>query len=502
MITSCTRRGALICALVTGAHAAAAQPAAIPGAPATAAQFDLVLAGGRVMDPESGLDAVRHVGIMNGRIAAISTAPLQGRDVVNVAGLVVAPGFIDLHAHGQDDENFGYFARNGVTTALEMEAGAFPVARWYAEREGKMRINFGATVSHAGARIVTMHGPGATGGIISSPDPKGAWAYKVATDAEIQTIGQHLARGLDEGALGLGLGINYTPAAGRDEIYRVFQLAAQQRVPLYVHVRGAGEAEPTTSIDAFQEVIANAAATGASLHIVHIGSSGLRRVPLLLEMIEGARRRGLDITTEVYPYTADSTRLESAIFDPGWRERIGIDYGDLQWSATGERLTAETFESYRKQGGWVVIYMIPEDMVRYALAHPLVIIASDAVPLIQGRGHPRGPGTYARVLGYYVREQKVLPLMDALRKMTLLPAQRVEGVAPEMRNKGRLRVGADADITVFDPERVTDRATYEKAGQYSEGIPHVLVNGVFVVRDSRLVEGATPGRAIRRAAPR
>jgi dihydroorotase len=224
-------------------------------------------------------------------------------------------------------------------------------------------------------------------------------------------------------------------------------------------------------------------------------------VPILIEMIDGARKRGVDVTTEAYPYTAGSTRLESAIFDSGWPERIGIGYHDLQWSATGERLTAETFEKYRKQGGWVVIHMIPEDMVRYAIANPTVMVASDGVPLVNGLGHPRGPGTFARVLGHYVREEKALSLMDAVRKMTLMPAKRLESVAPQMREKGRIRVGADADITVFDPALVIDKATYEKASQYSEGIPFVLVGGTFVVRDSKLVDSATPGRAIRAVRP-
>jgi dihydroorotase len=215
-------------------------------------------------------------------------------------------------------------------------------------------------------------------------------------------------------------------------------------------------------------------------------------------MIDGARARGLDITTEVYPYTAASTYLQSALFDPGWQERFAIGFTDVQWAATGERLTEESFSRYRKAGGLVVIHMIPEEAVRAALSHPRVMIGSDGVPLTNGGGHPRGVGTYARVLGRYVREQNVLDLMTALRKISLMVAERLEPFVPAFRRKGRLAAGADADITVFDPARVIDRATYEKPAQFSEGIRHVLVGGTFVVRDERLVPGVTPGRAIRR----
>jgi dihydroorotase len=248
-------------------------------------------------------------------------------------------------------------------------------------------------------------------------------------------------------------------------------------------------------------VLANVAATGASIHIVHITSMGLRQTPRLLAMIAGARARGLDVTTEVYPYTAASTYLQSALFDPGWQERFAIGFADVQWAATGERLNEASFARYRAQGGLVVIHMIPEASVRAALSHPLVMVGSDGVPLTNGGGHPRGIGTYARVLGHYVREQKVLDLMTALRKISLMVAQRLEAFVPAMRTKGRIKVGADADITVFDAARVIDRATYEKPAQFSEGIRHVIVGGTFVVRDEQLVPDVAPGRAIRVARP-
>src|SRR6202040_877986 len=211
----------------------------------------------------------------------------------------------------------------------------------------------------------------------------------------------------------------------------------------------------------------------------------------------GAQKRGLDVTTECYPYTAGSTYLQSAVFDPGWQEKLEISFHDLQWADTGERLTAETFEKYRKKGGIVVIHSIPEEAARTAVANPAVMIASDGMPISGAKVHPRGQGTFSRVLGHYVREERALDLMTALRKMTLMPAQRLEKRAPMFRDKGRIRVGADADITVFDPDRVIDTATYDEPLQYSEGIQFVFINGVTVVRDDQLVDGVFPGRAAR-----
>jgi len=468
-----------------------------------AATFDVVLAGGRVMDPLSGLDGVRNVGIRGTQVAAVSTAPLGGRQVIDVSGLVVAPGFIDPHAHAQTLEGNRFQARDGVTTALELESGAMPIDEWYRSREGQALLNYGATVGHISSRIAVMHEkrtwPDIQATRQSTADPKPDWAFRAASPAEVDAMIARLERGLDAGALGIGMGPAYTPAASREELLRVFELAARRKALGFIHMRSAGEVEPGGSIDALQEVLANVAATGASIHIVHIGSNGLRQTPRLLSMIDGARRRGLDVTTEVYPYTAASTYLQSALFEPGWQQRFAIGFGDVQWSATGERLTEETFARYRAKGGLVVIHMIPESAVTAALSHDGVMVGSDGVPLTNGGGHPRGVGTYARVLGRYVREQRALGLMAALGKMSLLVAQRLEPFVPAFRQKGRLAVGADADITVFDAARVIDRATYEKPAQYSEGIRHVLVGGTFVVRDEQLVPAVTPGRPIRRA---
>jgi dihydroorotase len=461
------------------------------GIPATANQeYDVVIVNGRVMDPETRMDAIRNVGIRGGKIAAISGAPLTGKTTIDAKGLVVAPGFIDLHEHGAEPRNYQFQAHDGVTTSLELEVGTNDVAKWYDAREGKSLINFGVSIGHIPVRMKVLRDPGAF-------LPTGDAARRVASPQELEQMRGEMEKGFREGALAEGMGVNYTPAASHPEIVEMFKIAAKYGASVHVHLRYAGIKEPMTGLAALEEVLAAAASTGAPLHVVHITSMGLKETPELIAMIEGARRRRLDVTTECYPYTAASTLLESTIFDPGWQESMAITYKDLQWAATGERLTAETFEKYRKLGGVVVIHSIPEDVARDAVANPIVMIASDGMRITGPKVHPRGQGTFSRVLGHYVREEKTLDLMTALRKMTLMPAQRLEKRAPGFANKGRIRVGADADITVFDPERIIDKATYEEPLQYSQGIEFVLVNGVPVLNRGELVEGVFPGRGAR-----
>ena len=311
-------------------------------------EHDLVIAGGRVMDPESGLDAVRHIGIRDGKVAAISERPLTGKIVLQAAGRVVAPGFIDLHSHGQTNQANEYQAHDGVTTALELEVGVPAVGEFLKSRANNSILNFGATSSHGAMRAMSLREFASE--VASWQNSTLRWneigykgRYKSLTQPEeYTTLAARMERGLREGGLGLGVAHQYYPAASREEIFRVFQMAQRWKVPIFTHVR-------SMNVDAMQEVIADAAATGASLHIVHVNSMSLGALPLVLDLIESARKRGLDITTEAYPYTAASTFLESTMFDDGWQERLGISYGDLQWVATGERLTPETFAEYRKK---------------------------------------------------------------------------------------------------------------------------------------------------------
>lgn len=458
--------------------------------PAQSQTYDVVLRNGRAMDPETKLDAIRNVGIQGGKIAAISADPLTGKTVIDATGLVVSPGFIDLHSHGQDAENYRYKAMDGVTTALELEKGVWPVAPWYAEREGKALINFGASSGHIPACMAVMHDTG-------SWLPRDKVITDTPTDAQQAQILADVEQGLREGGLGIGMGLAYTPRETPADILRVFQLAARWNEPIFVHMRAPGGLTPGV-VDSLQEMIADAAITGAAVHIVHINSMANKLTPLALQMIHGARTLGLDVTTEAYPYTAGATGIESDVFHPGWQQQLGITYSDLEWVETGERLTEASFNHYRQTGGKVILFTNTEEMVRLAMADSMVMIASDGT-LTDGKGHPRSAGTYARLLGVYVREQKVLPLMEAIRRSSLAPAKRLEAFTPQMKHKGRLQVGADADIDVFDANTVIDKATYEKPGQYSYGFKYVLVGGQFVVRDGKLDEAELPGKAIRTA---
>ncbi|HSE21138.1 MAG TPA: amidohydrolase family protein [Pyrinomonadaceae bacterium] len=451
--------------------------------------YDLVILNGRVMDPESRTDSIRNLGITNGSIKIITSDNLTGRQVIDARGLVVAPGFIDLHQHGQDEENQRFKAMDGVTSALELEVGTGDIDRWYSQREGKSLINFGVSVGHLAARMMAMNEP-------LTFVPSGEAARRAATDEEIARMKETLESGLKRGAVGVGLGIQYTPLASHWEILEMFRVAKRYDASVHVHLRNAGVLEPASSVQALEEVIAAAAITGASLHVVHINSTGGGNTLKLLEMIGEAKARHLDVTTECYPYLAGMTDIKSAIFNEGWREVFGIDYKDLQWAATGERLTEESFQRYRKTGGMVAVFSMTDEMVSAAVKSPLTMIASDGV-LENGKGHPRTAGTYSRILGKYVRDQGDLSLMDAITKMTLMPAQRLEKRVPSMKKKGRIKVGADADLTIFDPKTITDRSTYQEPAQYSEGIKFVIVNGALVVKDGTPQSDVHPGRAIR-----
>jgi N-acyl-D-aspartate/D-glutamate deacylase len=379
--------------------------------------YDLVIQGGRVIDPETGLDAVRNVGISQGKIKKISTENLDGRQVISARGLVVAPGFIDLHQHAQEVEDQRVKALDGVTTALEMEIGKPDVAAFLQSRQGTSLVHYGTTASHVAARSLAFGTPIPESGLL----PKsGAATNEAASPEQIEKMKARLRHELEAGALGVGMGIQYTPGATRWEVIEMFRLAAENSVPVYTHIRSNGKLEPNSNIESISEVIGAAAITGAPLHVVHINSSCGAQALDCLGLIAGARARGLDITTEAYPYEAAMTAINSARFNPGWQEKSGITYHDLMLPETGERLTRERFEQLHNSSEprLVVLFSNTMEAVDPLLRNPLVMVASDGE-----RGHPRNAGTFCRILARYVRDQGTLTLMDAVRKMSLMPAR-------------------------------------------------------------------------------
>ena len=433
------------------------------------------------MDPASGLNAVRNVGLRNGRIATITTSALAGRDTIDARGLVVAPGFIDIHAHGQTAETYGFQSRDGVTSSFELELGTADVAEWYGARAAGQRINYGVSVGHIKVRMAVLHDSGAV-------MPTGPAAYRAATPAEIREMDQRIQTGLNQGALSVGAGFTYTPAATHEELLSIFKVAAKNRTPVHVHIR--------VGVVGLTEALGLAKEAHASLHVVHINSAGLSETPAMLTMIANARRAGRDVTTEAYPYTAGMTEIQSATIQDTYRSAPDSQLAQIEWPRTGERLDRASFAKYSRIGGPVVVHTNTEEMAAVAINSKLTIIGSDAY-WQDGTGHPRTTGTFSRVLGRYVRDAHSLTLMDALRKMTLMPAERLELRVPAMRRKGRLAEGADADITIFDAATVMDRSTYREPSLPPLGISYVLVNGVSVVAKGMVVEGVSPGRAVR-----
>ena len=462
--------------------------------------FDIVLLGGRVIDPETKLDAIRNIGILNGRIASISTNVLVGKELIDVKGLVVSPGFIDMHVHGRGNQEQEFQLHDGLTTTLELEWGVENIEQWYASRKSKALINFGASVcwpferfrsmekyKEANEKLLenTINGNSSLEGLFNAIG--GSYKDKLSKEESSKML-MNINKSLAEGGIGIGIPIGYLPKTNPEELYAVYKFAGEKQVLLFSHLR-----EP--NMLSFQEAIANATVTGAPLHIVHINSMALGHMQMALEMIEAAKKRGVNISTEMYPYTAGSTLIQSAIFNEGWQEKLDMSYKDLQWVLTGERLTKETFDKYRQTGGTVIVHNMQPEWLKLGMENPAVMIASDGMPY-SALAHPRTAGTFSRVLGKYVREDKVIDLNSAIAKMTILPAKRLESIAPSMHHKGRIQVGADADITIFNADKIIDKASFDKGLAFSEGVEFVIVNGTLVLKNGKTVTGVFPGKGV------
>ncbi|MFX3634995.1 MAG: amidohydrolase family protein [Candidatus Pristimantibacillus sp.] len=445
--------------------------------------YDTVIAGGRVMNPETKLDEKGwNVGISEGKIAIVTPKPLQGKRTIDASGLVVAPGFIDNLSYDPNPLGVWQKIADGVTTNIAMHGGTAEPAKWYSYYErNETPLHFGASFFYTHARNQFRLG-----------------RYDSAQPDQVGLLVQDAERALNEGALGISFSLEYVPGISAAEIIPLMELAQEYNVPVYFHARYSDMEEPGTNLDAVNELIGYAEKTGAAVHIDHINSTGgTFSMEQSLALIDEARKKGLDLTACVYPYDYWGTYLNSARFDTGWQSRFRISFPDLQIAGTMERLTEQTFTRYRSEGKLAVAYAIPEQDVVDALKASYVMIGSDAILEPGLNNHPRASGTFARTVGLYVREKRVMSLMDAIAKMSLLPAQRLEKQAPALRQKGRLAKGMDADIVIFDEATIIDRSTVDSPGRLSGGIRYVFINGKAVMDNGKLNKKQRVGQPIR-----
>jgi hypothetical protein len=483
----------------------------------------LVIGGGRVIDPLTGFDDVADIAVSSGRITDIGPA-LEGDERLDATGLVVAPGFIDVHSHVHSISGQRLQAHDGVTTALDLEAGASPVSAAYAAaaREGRP-LNYGFSASWAALRMQTLAGVPADATIhttlhnIGNPE----W-QRAATATEQQQLIGGLESELADGALGVGILLGYAPGTEPGEYLAVAAAAARADRPVFTHARELVEADPAVPVDGPTEIVRAAAETGAHMHYCHINSTSRRHIDRVLALVDKCRDEGGLITTEAYPYGSGSTAIGATFLDPDLLPRWDLTPSSIIYLATGERIAdAARLRELRAldPGGLAVVELLRESdprdraLLAASILHSETIIASDAMPVMRAGGpldddriwplpsgsvtHPRTAGTFARTLRTYVREHATMDLVEVIRRAATLPALLLEQVSPAMRQKGRLQTGADADIVVFDPDAVSDQATYEDSCRTSAGFRHVLVNGVPLIRRGRLDLDAMPGRPIR-----
>lgn len=496
--------------------------------PHTDTQFDVVILNGRVIDPETKFDDIRNVGIIDGKISVISEKVISGKKVIEATGKVVSPGFIDLHAHGQNIGDYRMQAMQGVTTMLELESGVLPVGDWYdAQSKKNLPLNYGCAAGWTYARIATFSKskPEATAAYFQNAQKDNDWKMNIANPAQNDQIIGLVQQGLDEGGLGIGINAGYAPGYGQKEYYALAEMAVQNKVATYTHVRYASNMEPQSSYEAVKELISNAGLTGAHMHLCHINSTSLKDIESIIPLVDDAKKKGFNITVGAYPWGAASTVVGAAMFSGDkWRERMGSTANNFQLGTT--RMTEEELTDYQtnKPGTFIVWHFLDESnpadlaLLDRSVLHPDILIESDemfwmemdqeghitnydgdAWPLPEDAfSHPRSNGTFAKILRSYVRERQLMTLSEAIRKMSLMPAQTLEEFVPQMKKKGRIQEGMDGDIVIFDPNTIADVGTYEDPNHPAVGVQALLVNGILVVENGELITSSSPGKAIRR----
>ena len=447
--------------------------------------FDLAIVGGRVIDPASGFDFVASIGVSGATVAAISPgpdpAPLQAATVIDATGLVVSPGFIDILSYSPNGYGEWFKLADGVTANLGMHGLDNYADRWFAAHpDGSSPVHFGGAYDNAFVR-----------------QARGLDPYEEADDATLRAVLEDARTDLRNGFVGLHMQPEYTPGTAAEDVLSHAALAAEHGVPLCVHARYSDNLPPGTNLQAVGELVHAARETGAHVHVEHINSTGGTGVMAeALGRISDAIDEGLSMTACTYPYEFWATYLRSARYDD-WQQKYGIGYGDLQVVGTPDRLTEQTFDdAYAANLLTAAFAMSPED-VELPLQADFVMVGSDAILERPHNNHPRSTGCFSRVLGRYVRERGVLDLPTALSKMTIQPARLLEGRCPDLRRKGRLGIGADADITVFDPATVSDRSTIADPAQESEGIRWVVVEGRVARSPDGAFDHQPAGRGLR-----
>lgn len=456
-------------------------------------KMKLHIDGGRVIDPANGQDRICGLWLADGKVAGIGTAKPDGWDdaacvTLDARGMIVSPGFLDMHMHEDpltkegtiETDIFNCMLRMGVTTAVGGNCGqckAEPVRYLgIADRDGAP-VNVAMFAGHGYFRR--------RAGITNR--------YAHGTPEQIAALRELLRAALDGGCVGISFGVRYDPGTDAGELDAAVSAAAGTGKPVAAHVRD----DAAAVFAAIAEMKAPARKYGLPLQISHIGSmGGFGQMEEVLADLDRERAAGLDIAMDCYPYAAFSTSVGSTTYDDGWLERYGCDYSVLEFCdgpCKGQRATAESFARMRREhpGVLTVCYVMRDEDVALALAHPLVAVASDGT-FRHSQGHPRAAGTFPRFLSSVLRDG-TMPLSEAIRKMTALPAARI-GIADR---KGHLGVGADADVTVFDPAHIRDRATFASPALPPDGIRDVLIGGEFAVRDGEVVN-AHAGKAVRK----